>query len=55
MAAGLIHYVWELVYCMSELRCLLAWQQPKIGPGDTGTKATAQTSLAATRDSCDEL
>lgn len=46
MATGLIHDVWELVYYMSELRCLLPWQQPKMGPGDTGTEAMAPTSLA---------
>lgn len=55
MAAGLVYYVWELVYYMSEVRCLLPWQQPKMGPGDIGTKAMAQTSLAAMRDFCDEL
>lgn len=38
MATGLIGSVWELVYYMSELRCLLPWQQPKMGLGDIGTK-----------------
>lgn len=55
MAAALIYYVWELVYYMSEVRCLLPWQQPKMGPGDIGTEAMAQTSLAAMRDFCDQL
>lgn len=53
MATGLIYDVWELVYYMSELRCLLPWQQPKMGPGDTGAEAMAPTSLAAMRDFCD--
>lgn len=55
MATGLIYNVWEPVYYMSELRCLLPWQQPKMGPGDSGTGAMAQTSLAARRDICAEL
>lgn len=55
MAAGLVYCVWELVYYMSEVRCPLPWQQPKMDLGDIGTGAMAQTSLAAMRDFCDEL